>query len=281
MTRALKIREGLLFRPIRRVYLHWVSSRIRRLKDDSVTVIIPFRNRADQRLRNLLTSLRTQTLAPEKISIVISDYGSEPSIGTELFKLTQEFKVELVRSGIGEPWSRSRSINAALSCVSTPYVCIADVDLIFSSNYLQLAVTELKQLPSQMALGPLMDLPKNSETSSLNFDKLKSIGIPRFGRAAHPSCMVIATKWLFLMNGYDEFYQTWGYEDDDMHRRLLVFGLSELNLYPRAMYFHQWHPKHEGLQNVEKEIKRNASHFYQTQQIRVRQGRLARLRQAR
>ena len=45
------------------------------------------------------------------------------------------------------------------------------------------------------------------------------------------------------VNGFDERYEGWGLEDDDLALRLLLFGVPGRALIEGARAFHQWHPR--------------------------------------
>lgn len=59
---------------------------------------------------------------------------------------------------------------------------------------------------------------------------------------------MLHTALLHLIRGYDESYELWGGEDDDLFRRLVTLGLERRDLTSdEAFYLHQWHPEYEGI----------------------------------
>lgn len=51
---------------------------------------------------------------------------------------------------------------------------------------------------------------------------------------------------LLAINGYDEEYMEWGYEDDDLGRRLYSSGARSTIAITQAVLYHQWHPTRKG-----------------------------------
>ena len=51
---------------------------------------------------------------------------------------------------------------------------------------------------------------------------------------------------LLAINGFDEEYLDWGYEDDDFGRRLYRSGARSSIAITEAILFHQWHPSAKG-----------------------------------
>jgi hypothetical protein len=71
------------------------------------------------------------------------------------------------------------------------------------------------------------------------------------------------------VRGYDEYYQEWGSEDDDLMRRFKYLGLESRVLDSGSFYLHQWHPKYEGLPDGRNtaQIERNRLYFEKNHSI--------------
>jgi hypothetical protein len=82
------------------------------------------------------------------------------------------------------------------------------------------------------------------------------------------------TVFYKVVRGYDEYYQEWGSEDDDLMRRFMYLGLEPKVLDSGSCYLHQWHPKYEGVPDGGDSacIQRNLAHLRRTHSI-VRNGR--------
>ena len=51
---------------------------------------------------------------------------------------------------------------------------------------------------------------------------------------------------LLKVNGFDEKYEGWGYEDHDLGNRLCALGLGIRTIFPTNVIVHMWHPIFQG-----------------------------------
>jgi glycosyltransferase involved in cell wall biosynthesis len=234
---------------LRRVVLPEEQSR-----EDDVTVLIGVRNRAGYRLANALRSLREQTYPADGIRVVVIDYGSEPETAEEVERLCGEGSVEYVHVGGVSAWSRSRCLNVGLRRAATKFLLSSDVDILFSPHYVADAVDTLRLSPLSYVCSAMLDLPEESAEmleraacveEALELDTWRRLSRPRHGWEHHPTICMTYTAVLQAMRGYDEYYEGWGWEDDDLARRLAYLGLSRRILDPSSYYLHQWHPEAE------------------------------------
>jgi hypothetical protein len=56
----------------------------------------------------------------------------------------------------------------------------------------------------------------------------------------------VRARNVLAINGYDENYLEWGYEDDDFGRRLYRSGAKSNIAITKAIMLHQWHPTRKG-----------------------------------
>jgi hypothetical protein len=71
------------------------------------------------------------------------------------------------------------------------------------------------------------------------------------------------------IRGFDEYYERWGWEDNDLMQRFHYLGLSPSLPSARSFYMHQWHPASERARygGGEEQLKRNKHHFDTTHSI--------------
>ena len=74
------------------------------------------------------------------------------------------------------------------------------------------------------------------------------------------------TYFYHKINGYDEKYVIWGYEDDDLIKRFRLFGLTKKDISKKTSYIHQWHPKYWGVKNHD-QIEENREYFKNSHSI--------------
>lgn len=258
-----------------------IVERMRHLPDD-VTVLIGIRNRTDYRIINALRCVQDQRYPWGRVHALVVDYGSEPSQARALEEICERRGASLLR--VEEPgiWSRGRCLNVGLRRTTTKFVMTSDADLLLSSHYLADAVATLRARPLSVVCSPMLDLPEESretlqriarDEEPLDVDALSPRCPVRKGLKLHPSAGVTFTGFHHAIRGYDEFYEGWGREDDDLMSRLMALGIHMIAAPERSFYLHQWHPKYEGLNAEEqaRSVERNTAHLQRSRSI-VRNG---------
>ncbi len=246
---------------------------------DDVTVLIGIRNRTDHRLSLALRSIREQQYREAAVQAVVIDYGSEPIAAERAAAVCREFGASLVRVETTDVWSRSRCLNIGIRRATSKFLLTSDVDIIFSPSYITEAVQRLRESPLSIVCARMLDLPEptsdvlrgaSESAAGLRMHDLKPTSTPRLNWAYHPSIAMTYTAFYQFIRGYDEFYELWGSEDDDLFRRLTKLGL-EANVIDSddAFYLHQWHPKYENIpeDGREQSVKRNAERWRRMQSI--------------
>jgi len=206
-----------------------------------VTIVYANRNRDLKRIKASFDSLKNQTKA--NFGVVFVDYGSiEPSVDN-LKQLcnSYEFVTPYFLPVSQLLWNKSKALNYGISKTQSPYIFIADVDLIFHPE----TVTLFNKLTVEdkfflFNLGYLERAETEKLTKNYNFEDLNP---SRFGEV---NGMILAPKKAFLeVNGLDEFFHFYGSEDEDIFARMENAGYKrEANA---AAYFkHNWHQSFAG-----------------------------------
>ena len=256
---------------------HTILRPVRPCPDD-VTVVIGVRNRADHRLANSLRSIRGQTYPAHLLRTVVVDYGSEPEHARRTERLCAEHGAAYMRVSGVSVWSRSRCLNVGLRRAATKFVLTSDVDILFSPGYVAGAVGTLRLSSLSYVCSSMLDLPEASAGvlertartgEALQLDTWKDWCRPRLGWEQHPSVCMTYTALLRAVRGYDEYYEGWGWEDEDLARRLERLGARRALPGSGSFYLHQWHPEWErGRDGANAlRVERNRLHFVQTQSI--------------
>lgn len=227
---------------------------------DDITVIIGVRNRADDLLCNALQSIRLQSYPSELVRVVVVDYSSQPPLDQRLKALADQFGAQLIRIEGKSVWNKSHCLNVAIRQATTRFILCSDSDVLLAPNFLEVTVATLRAQPLQVVYSQCLDLPESlaselgaaARTRKLpDLDELRKHATPRSSGACNPGIQATYTCFYHLIRGYDEFYEGWGSEDNDLARRMLYLGLSERTVKDQTFYLHQWHPKHQGLSTEE------------------------------
>ncbi len=200
------------------------------------TIITAFRNRDLLRVKNSLDSLAAQTYAD--FEFIFVDYGSDLDVSAQVKPLVESYPFAryIYAETRGMFWSRAHSLNIGIR-LSVGNICILwDIDLMVENDFLsQLSVPDFGQV---FTTHRCYYLP---ESATANNFKTKAI-LEKAVHAYVGLCCVQADI-LKQINGFDEFYQVWGAEDDDLYNRLQLAGLQrkQTDAAELAVY-HQWHP---------------------------------------
>lgn len=209
--------------------------------EEFVTIVYANRNRDLKRINASFDSLKNQTEA--NFRVVFVDYGSEEPLVDNLKQLcnSYEFVTPYFLPVSQLLWNKSKAVNYGILQTQSPYIFIADVDLIFYPEATQLfnklAVEDKFIL---FSLGYLDMAESEKLTRSYNFEDLKP------ARIGEVNGMILAPTKAFLeVNGLDEFFHFYGSEDEDLFARMENAGYKrEANA---AAYFcHNWHQSFAG-----------------------------------
>ncbi len=209
--------------------------------EEFVTIIYANRNRDLKRIKTSLESLKNQT--ESNFRVVFVDFGSEETLVNALKQLcnSYEFVNPYFLPTSQLLWNKSKALNYGVKKATSPYIFIADVDLIFKPGATEL----LKELadPKKFFLFKLgyLDISESKKLSgSYKFEDLKPSS---FGDV---NGMILAPKNAFYeVNGLDEFFHFYGSEDEDLFARMENSGYKrEVNEAP--IFYHNWHQSFAG-----------------------------------
>lgn len=236
-----------------------------------ITVIVPVYNRLEH-LRALCQCLIRQEVQPDEL--IISDDGSSEKVIDYIGDLLPEmkFKVKhIYQEDLG--FRKARALNNAVREAEGEILIFCDQDLIFPENHIKNIKIELKKKNFLMGrpisvskdekevICSLLEKKENDYAESikytpieymkvnkklskkdkmrriLNIFKLNKRGIKLVGMS-----YALYKKDYIAINGYDEKYMGWGYEDDDFGNRLYVYGVKGKEFYSTPIQLHLYHP---------------------------------------
>ena len=218
-----------------------------------ITILYIFKNKDSLRVKRSLESLSQQTEQGFKVLFV--DYGSNTPYKEDVAKLVSQYDfVDYHYSyHCDQAWSRAKAINIGLRMVATPFVFIADIDMIFRNDF----VAKLHSLKDEnksiyFKVGFL------SEQETAKEKKFEAYSIEHESKEGAKGLSLFPLKALMAIRGFDEFLHFWGAEDEDIHQRLCHYGLTEQFYTAEILMLHQWHLTY-----------RNAEHNRLTKDLRV------------
>ena len=201
-----------------------------------ISIIYPYRNRDIQRIKKSLESLQLQSNMAFEVFFV--NYGSDENHTQNVEILLENFSFvnySYLYTKL-QPWNKSKALNSVLKTLKSDYFFVADVDMIFDSNFIETALQLSKNKEVwYFQVGFLSqeetEFEKNFEDYTIKFkSNNEATGLTL--------CPVEAAR---TINGFDEFYHFWGSEDTDFHVRLKNSGYK-VNFYDdRILMLHQCH----------------------------------------
>lgn len=236
----------------------------------NISVVTTIYNRPEH-LRLLVASLAAQTRRPDEI--VVADDGSDAATVTAMRRCLADcgIAVQVVRQekdGYRLAAARNRAIRAATGDV----LLFLDCDLALLPD--AVAVHAQRAAPRRLLCGhrALLDeaataalLANPSAPPAAEWERVWAAADRRelqeaarlFARHAalrrwhlarpHKPKLLgchfsLFRKDVYRVNGFDENFVGWGYEDDDFARRLYKAGVKPFSVIPEARALHLWHP---------------------------------------
>lgn len=201
-----------------------------------VTIVYAYRNRELSRIKASLDSLQIQSLQTFKVIFV--DYGSEQELAVEIQKVVESYSFANYYYVHARflLWNKSKALNYGIKKVTTQYVFIADVDLIFSPD--TIIFFKNNAHPDKVNLFKLAYLDKQNSlqlTKSYQFEELKP---KHFGTVN--GMILVSKEALEKVQGYDAFFHFYGSEDVDLYNRLTNAGYEIINR-EETYFYHNWH----------------------------------------
>ena len=236
---------------------------------NKISVIIPVYNRLEH-LKIGISLLNNQKIKPYEL--IIADDGSSEDISSMLENLIEkvDFKIKWVFHK-DNGFRKTRIINEAVKIAEGEILVFCDQDLIFPEDYLEKILLNIKNNNFLMGRASYLTLyekerfvetfnKNNSYTEATNFfeenykleikklirkDKirkiLKKLKLNKRGIKLVGMSFALYKDIFIKINGYDENYQGWGYEDDDLGNRLIALGIEGENLMTNKLMYHLWH----------------------------------------
>ena len=233
------------------------------------SVIISVFNRIEL-LKQCLLSLRNQSVFPDEV--IIADDGSQTDVVGRIQEVTTEapFKTTYVQQQ-HKGFRLSKCRNNGVRTATGEYLIFLDQDLIFTRNFIKTFFDHQKEKQFCVSYPVRLseEQTKNctvADIQSSHFDHildqkqiakihkqyrkdrlsfyLKKLGLREIGPKLRGGVAAINREDFLKVNGYDEQYQGWGNEDDDLGRRLYRAGIRGVNPFYSEFPLHLHHPPH-------------------------------------
>jgi glycosyltransferase involved in cell wall biosynthesis len=218
-------------------------------------------------LRLSLASIALQQDVREKLELIVTDDGStdETLAVVERFAAAADFPVALTTHRHGR-FQLARCRNEGVAASAAPYLIFTDGDLILPPDFVRQHLK--RRRPNAAYMGDCYRLTEaasrridqSAVQSGVYRDLVSAEEVSRLRRAdrlARWHSLVRHRHLPHLMggnvgiwrsdyqrvNGYDENFQGWGCEDDDLTHRLRAAGVRIHSINRWTCAYHVWHPR--------------------------------------
>lgn len=200
-----------------------------------ITILYIYKNKDLQRVKRSLDSLQNQT--NREFEIVFVDYGSDDFYKNALSELlAQHNNIRLIYTyTIYQPWSRPKAINIGLKHTPNEYVFVADIDMIFRNDFIEI-LHRIKS-PDKSFFFKVGFLSEEESKKNLSFKEYKISFESKHGAQG---LSLFPVKALNDVSGLSEFIHFWG-ADNDIHNRLKNAGFDTVFYENEILMLHQWH----------------------------------------
>lgn len=253
----------------------------------SISVIVSSYNNASY-LALFLESMAWQQCRPDEV--IITDDGSSESEWVRIREMAAASSLAV--TAVTQPdlgFRLAAARNAGVRAASGDWLVFFDADMAVGPDVL--AVHARAARPQRFLMGNRGNLPESVTRERLeagtlgdDFERLwyasarrhlyrsypkylRHVVARRLGCAARHKPQITGCHFslsradLEAINGFDEGYEGWGYEDDDLSMRLYMSGCSSYQLMWQARAVHLWHPGADRAGGVRANLA-NRGYFY-------------------
>lgn len=211
-------------------------------------------------LQLVLKCVLNQTILPKEI--LIADDGSRDDTRLMIEEIQKESSIPIIHVWQEDQGFRvSRVRNKAIARATSDYIIQIDGDILmdrhFIADHLELAKEGCFVCGSRVLLSPeTTDLLVKGQKEPLSLSAFTLNGMRvRFLRHlladyydrnymhSRGCNMAFWRKDMVAVNGYDETFEAWGYEDSELAYRLIASGVRKRFLKMGGVAFHMFHSK--------------------------------------
>lgn len=209
-----------------------------------IAYILVVRDRKEQAAHSL-PSLQTQALACDG-EVIVVDQDSGPDDADYYRRACRAGGFRYIRLDRGGPFNRSWTLNVGSRATDMPILAFCDADVVVGQGSAE-AVTRKRR--DTFSEGPCFISCFPYEVDREASDRFRKTGDMSIledgdhrpwwtlGAGAH-----VDAASFRAIGGFDESYDGWGCEDDDLFQRMRAFGCGWACLSPIAKCWHLWHP---------------------------------------
>lgn len=211
-----------------------------------ISFILVVRDRLEQARYSLPSVLCQAASCGGEVIVVDQDSGREAADYMAATCHESTVEANYVRLDRGGPFSRSWTLNVGARIASRPLLSFCDIDVVLDDKFSEAILRIHKEVfrggpavincfPHQVDEGVSAKFKADKDLSLLQ--ELEYSPWWTLGAGSH-----VDTESFKAVRGFDEAYDGWGCEDDDLFQRLRAYGCGWACAQPVAKCWHLWHP---------------------------------------
>lgn len=202
-----------------------------------LSFIVGFRNRDTERVSLFLESLKA--ISSNDFELIFVDYGSDVEVSESVRQIVSNYSFAKYHffDSRGQNWNRSKCLNYGYTHCKGEYVFTSDIDFLYSKDF----VSIIKEIvtPTQ-AFYFKVGFLSQKQSQHIHFNSEK-YDIESYSNEEAVGALLISRKMFEEVGGYDEFYEIWGVEDNDLLYRIKMTG-NKIDFYhTKTILWHIWH----------------------------------------
>jgi glycosyltransferase involved in cell wall biosynthesis len=234
-----------------------------------ISLLISTYNRPDL-LKKALTSAGAQTRPPDEV--IVADDGSKEDMIVAIEEVFDSlpFTIKYVTQA-DDGFRLAKVRNNGVRIATGDLIISSDQDIIFSKGYIEtfarsaqkgyFIVSYPVRLDEEQTKSITVDRIKASDFSRIVSTKqlaliskqyrkdlfyrvMHALKLRRIGPKLRGGVFAVLREDYMAVNGFDENFQGWGNEDDDLGLRLNAYGVTGKNPFKSEYPLHLYHPTH-------------------------------------
>lgn len=200
-----------------------------------ISLVIPIFDLCEYRLKNLAFILNHLSNSQLSRKIFVVEQGSDNKKSRDIISRFPNVNHSIFNLGKSK-FNKSKLLNRFVDDITSEFIWVWDVDVYLDVDYV------ISQLPSNVKLVRpfecILHLNKSESQHLLNTNHIKIEKTKKSNHAFGKYSFILNTNYFKQINGYDEKFEGWGFQDLDLISRLpkdIYTG------YTKNIAFHLYH----------------------------------------
>lgn len=202
-----------------------------------LSFIVGFRNRDIERVRLFLESLNS--IKGQDFDLIFVDYGSDEEISENVKQVVSNYPFAYYHffNSRGQNWNRAKCLNFGFSKSNGEYIFTSDIDFLYSVDFISIIKSFIS--PTHAFYFKVGFLSQR-QSQHIQFDS-ERYEIDSYSDEEAVGALLISRRIFEEVGGYDEFYEIWGVEDNDLLYRIKKTE-NKISFYnEKILIWHIWH----------------------------------------